>query len=198
MKTSVKIAGIFTVLVLSAGISQAGNFVVDNVKSSVKWNGKKVTGEHYGTISIKKGEIEVKNNAISGAKVEIDMNTIVVEDVKDAGTNGKLTGHLKSEDFFGVEKFPVSSLVLTGVKKLSGDNYEFTGDLTIKGITHPVTFTSTSTLKGNSLYSTGKITVNRARYDIRYGSGSFFQGLGDKMIYDDFTLEFNLVAAESK
>ena len=122
------------------------------------------------------------------------MNTIVVQDIKDAGTNGKLTGHLKSDDFFGVEKFPVSSLVLTGVKKLSGDNYEFTGNLTIKGITHPLTFTAMSVLKGNSLHSTGKITINRAKYDIRYGSGSFFQGLGDKMIYDDFTLEFNLVA----
>ncbi len=194
MKNIVKF---FVFMIATIGIQvsvSAQQFTVDNTQSIVKWNGKKVTGEHFGTIKIQSGTLEVKNNAVASAQVSMDMNSIVCEDLTDAGVNAKLVGHLKSDDFFSVEKFPVSKLSLTGVKKLTGNDYEFTGDLTIKGITHPVTFKATSALEGSQLKSAGKIVVNRAKYDIRYGSGSFFTGLGDKMIYDDFTLDFTLVA----
>lgn len=194
MKNIVKIFVFIAAMVaFQTGVS-AQQFTVDNALSTVKWNGKKVTGEHYGTIKIQGGTLEVKNSAVTSAQVSMDMNSIVCEDLTDAGVNAKLVGHLKSDDFFSVEKFPVSKLSLTGVKKLTGNEYEFTGDLTIKGITHPVTFKATSALEGKLLKSAGKIVINRAKYDIRYGSGSFFTGLGDKMIYDDFTLDFTLVA----
>ncbi len=180
-------------MAIQFGVS-AQQFTVDNSQSVVKWHAKKVTGEHYGTIKMQSGTLEVKNNAVASASVVMDMNSIVVEDLTDAGVNAKLVGHLKSDDFFSVEKFPVSKLELTGVKKLTGNDYAFTGNLTIKGITNPVTFQASSTLAGNQLTAAGKMVINRAKFDVRYGSGSFFSGLGDKMIYDDFTLDFTLVA----
>ena len=120
--------------------------------------------------------------------------SILNEDIKDAATNGRLIGHLKPDDFFSVEKFPVSKLQLREIKTLAGNEFEYTGDLTIKGITHPVTFRAVTVAEGNFLKAKGKITVNRAKYDVRYGSGAFFSNLGDKLIYDDFTLDFNIEA----
>lgn len=193
-----KASGIVIILLVMAvtysGSTLAGNFTVDNSKSTVKWHAKKVTGEHFGTILVKNGTLEVKNNALTGGTIEIDMKTIADDDIKDAGMKAKLVGHLKSDDFFSVEKFPVSTFNLTKIKKLKGSEYEFTGDLTIKGITHPVTFKAVSTVEGKILKADGQMVINRAKFDVRYGSGAFFSNLGDKMIYDEFTLDFQLVA----
>jgi polyisoprenoid-binding protein YceI len=103
-------------------------------------------------------------------------------------------GHLASDDFFSVVKFPESKMVITKVTSVAGDEYHFLADLTIKGVTNPVEFNAKFTLNGDKLTSEGVITVNRTLFGIKYGSGSFFQGLGDKVIYDDFTLTFNVVA----
>jgi len=196
MKTS----GILVIVMVMAGIynggTLAGNFNVDNSKSTVKWHAKKVTGEHYGTISFKNGLLEVKNNAVTGGSFEIDMTTIVNDDIKDAGMKERLVGHLKSDDFFSVEKFPLSTLKLSKIKKLTGSEYEFTGDLTIKGKTNPVSFRAVTTVEGKTLKASGQMVINRAKFDVRYGSGAFFSNLGDKMIYDEFTLDFEMVANE--
>jgi polyisoprenoid-binding protein YceI len=190
---------VFTLIFLVAGIAgQPNDLIIDYSKSIVSWNGKKVTGEHSGKIQIKNGNLVLKQNEITGGTLEMDMNSITNEDLKDAGMKQRLVGHLKSDDFFSVAKFPVSTLVLTNVKKLSPNESEFTGNLTIKGITNPVTFKATTSLGGNELKANGKLVINRAKYDVRYGSGSFFEGLGDRLIYDDFTLEFNLVANRNK
>jgi polyisoprenoid-binding protein YceI len=174
--------------------SYAQAFTVNTGQSKVNWNGKKVTGEHYGTINLKGGTLQVSNGQVTGGNFEMDMNSIVCEDLKDPGTNAKLVGHLKSDDFFSVAKFPGSNMVITQVKRSSGNEYEYTGNLTIKGITHPITFNATTTVEGSTLKASGKIVVDRAKYDIRFRSGSFFQNLGDNLIYDDFTLDFSLVA----
>ncbi|MGQ8335722.1 YceI family protein [Sunxiuqinia sp. A32] len=166
----------------------AGNYTVDTAASTVKWNGKKVTGEHNGAIDLKEGTLEVQNGVIKGGTVAIDMQTI-----SDDDSSEKLVGHLKSEDFFSVETYPTSKLVLTNVKK-SGNEYTFTGDLTIKGKTNPVTFTAVSTEGDDEIKVAGDLTIDRSKYDVRYGSKSFFENLGDKVIYDDFTLNFVLVA----
>lgn len=187
----------FALLILVAafsGAATANRYEVDHTRSSVKWNGKKVTGEHYGSIGLKSGMLEMKDGHISAATMAMDMTTIVCEDITDAGSNGRLVGHLKSDDFFSVEKFPMATFVLTQVKMVKGNEYDFTGNLTIKGITHPVTFRATAVAEGTMLRSSGKIVVNRAKYDVKFGSGSFFTGLGDNLIYDDFTLDFALVA----
>ncbi|MGQ7870235.1 YceI family protein [Sunxiuqinia sp. sy24] len=171
----------------------AGNFVVDASNSTVSWNGKKVTGEHYGSIDIKDGSLEVVDGEIKGGTVTIDMQSIKNEDLTNQEYNQKLVGHLKSDDFFSVESHPTATLVLTDVKK-SADNYTLTGDLTIKGITKPVSFQAASSTQADAVTLKGKLIIDRSDYNVRYGSKSFFDNLGDKMIYDDFTLDFVVVA----
>lgn len=188
----------FGLLVLAVSLSTAafsGTQKVDASKSTVKWLGKKVTGEHFGSIAVKEGSLEVANGKVSGGKVVIDMQSLAVEDIKDAGMNGKLVGHLKSDDFFGVATFPTAELVVTKVEN-NGSNHTFSGNLTIKGITNPATFTATSSKDGKSTVYKGTLTIDRTKYNVRYGSKSFFDNLGDKAIYDDFSLDFSLVVAE--
>jgi len=188
----------FGLLVLAITLTTsvfAGSQKVDASKSSVKWLGKKVTGEHYGTIAVKEGSLEVANGKVTGGKVVIDMQSIAVEDIKDAGMNGKLVGHLKSDDFFSVATHPTAELSVTKVES-NGSNHTFSGNLTIKGITNPASFTATSAKDGKSTVYKGKLTIDRSKYNVKYGSKSFFDNLGDKMIYDEFTLDFSLVVAE--
>jgi len=168
---------------------------VDVTKSVVNWTGKKVTGQHNGTIAIKEGALEVNKGKVSGGNIVIDMASLTVVDLTDAGSNGKLVGHLKSDDFFGVTTFPTSELVIKNVEN-NGNSHSFTGDLTIKGITNPATFTATSSKDGVNTVYKGKLVIDRSKYNVRYGSKSFFNDIGNKAIEDEFTLDFNLVVAE--
>ncbi|MCA1762654.1 MAG: YceI family protein, partial [Flavobacteriales bacterium] len=127
------------------------------------------------------------------------MTTIVVTDIKDADTNAKLTGHLNSPDFFSVEKFPEGTFEATGftpIKGASGEepNYTVKGNLILKGKSDVVEFPALIKIDGDKLVANGKITFDRTKWNIRYGSGSFFDGLGDNMIYDDVDLNFVLSA----
>ncbi|GET20565.1 YceI family protein [Prolixibacter denitrificans] len=195
MKTKVnKLAVVLALLVLTVAPAFAQSYQVDTNASTVKWTGKKVAGSHHGTIALKEGELEMKGNQLIGGSVVVDMTTIKDLDLTDPEWNQKLVGHLRSNDFFGVEKFPVSRLVIKKVESKGGNLYHVTGDLTIKGITKPVEFDSSILVTGNKLEATGTIPVDRTKYGIKYGSGSFFSNLGDKMIDDVFTLDFSLVA----
>ena len=166
------------------------DYSIDKSASSLQWLAKKVTGQHSGTVAFADGILDIKNNKINGGKITVDMTTIVNT---DGGPNDRLIGHLKSDDFFGVEKFPQSVLVVKKVEGKSGNTFHFTADLTIKGITSPVEFDAEVTEASGVLTATGVLTVNRAKFDIKYRSASFFSDLGDKMIYDDFTLTFKIV-----
>jgi len=170
-------------------------YKINSTSSSLVWEAKKVTGQHHGTISFAEGTLSVEHKKITGGKVAVDMNTVVDTDLTDAGYNQKLIGHLKSDDFFGVAKFPQAFLEVKNVAPKSGNVYHFTADLTIKGITAPVEFDAEVTDASGQITTIGTIVVNRTKYGIKYGSGSFFQGLGDKVIYDDFALKFKLIAA---
>jgi len=170
------------------------DYVVDKGISTVKWEAKKVTGKHNGTISFANGSVSVIKSTITGGTLVIDMKTIVDLDLTDAGYNKKLVGHLSSDDFFAVDKFPESTLVIKKVTLVSGNDYRVTGDLTIKGVTNPIEFNAKISQNGDKLNAEGVMTINRAKFGVKYGSSSFFQGLGDKVIYDDFTLDFNIVA----
>jgi len=181
---------ILAAIALTVGLGvQAQTVKVDAAKSSIDWLGKKVTGEHAGTIDLKSGELKLDGGAIAGGEFVVDMTSIKNTDLTDAEWNGKLVGHLKSDDFFGVETYPEAKLVITKATAFSGDKATATGDLTIKGATHPVTFDVT---KDGKTY-TAEITVDRSKYDVRYGSKSFFDNLGDKVIYDEFYLTVKLV-----
>lgn len=194
MKSTVKIIGIlFLNAILTFNLS-ASNYEIDKSESNVKWTGKKVAGTHYGTISLKKGKLEVQDGIIQSGIFEMDMNSIVNEDLNNVAMNKKLVGHLKSDDFFSVDNYPVSTLVIREVKVKSDNEQIFNGDLTIKGITKPVTFHADVSNQNGKLTAKGTIEIDRTLYDIKYGSGKFFASLGDNMIYDTFSLDFSVVA----
>lgn len=187
------------ILLIAVGLSSATfaeSYKVDKSKSTVKWLAKKVTGQHNGTISMGESLLYVENGKPVGGEFVIDMNSIVCVDLTDAEWNQKLIGHLRSDDFFSVEKFPAAELILTSVDAKGGNKYLFKGNLTIKGITHPAEFEATVSTSGSEFTAEGTLVVDRTLYDVRYGSGKFFDNLGDKTIYDDFTLDFKVVASK--
>lgn len=155
--------------------------------SSITWTGEKVTGSHEGNIQLKSGHFMMEDDKIVGGEFIMDMSSITVTDLSGE-SKGKLEGHLKSADFFGVEDHPTAKLVITSAAKKGEGKYGIVGDLTIKEKTHPITFD----LKLNGNTASTDLTIDRSKYDVRYGSGSFFDNLGDKTIYDNFHLNVNL------
>ena len=151
--------------------------------SSVTWKGYKVTGSHTGNIALKQGSLDFKDNKLVGGEFMIDMTTIVNTDM-EGEYKAKLEGHLKSDDFFGVATYPTAKLVFDTVKSTGKNSYEVTGNLTIKDKTNPVTFDIS--IYGSK--ATANVKIDRTKFDVRYGSTSFFDNLQDKAIYDEFDL----------
>ncbi|HEX9980392.1 MAG TPA: YceI family protein [Flavobacterium sp.] len=162
---------------------------VDVSKSKITWTGKKVTGQHDGTVNLKDGSLTFKGNKLVTGNFTVDMNSIAVTDLKAGQGKEKLEGHLKADDFFGTDKFATSALKFRTVTPKSGNVYTVEADLTIKGITKPVTFELTA---GKNTATTS-FKIDRTKYDIKYGSGSFFDNLGDKAINDEFEVNVTLV-----
>lgn len=175
-------------------VAKAATYKVDAAKSSLTWVGKKVTGEHTGNINVKEGAFVVDANKVTGGQFTFDMNSMTCTDLADKDYNAKLMGHLKGDDFFSTVKHPTSTFKITKVTPKGGDLYDITGNMTIKGITNAVNFPATVKMVGNQITAMGKATLDRTKYDIRYGSKSFFENIGDKAIYDDFTIDMKLAA----
>ncbi len=180
-------------------VKAATVYKVETSQSNLEWNGKKVTGEHTGNIAISKGDILVNGNRIVSGNIILDMNSITNKDITDEGYKQKLLGHLKSDDFFSSEKHPTGTLKITSVTPIKGAaagaaNATVNGNLTLKGITKPVSFPATVNVKDGVVSATGTATLDRTQWDIKYNSKSFFPNIADKAIYDDFTVKFNLVA----
>jgi polyisoprenoid-binding protein YceI len=174
------------------GSKKSESFKVDASKSSVNWLAKKVTGQHNGTITISNGTLALANDKIVGGIFEIDMTSIVNADLQGEW-NTKLIGHLKSDDFFSVAKNPTAKLDITKVETKE-NNTIVNGKLTIKGITQDISFPASVSKKGNVVVAIATIRIDRTKYDIKYGSKSFIEGIGDKAIDDEFELQVNLVA----
>jgi polyisoprenoid-binding protein YceI len=157
--------------------------------SALKWYGKEISGkEHYGSLKFKSGSINVSNGKLTGGAFEIDMTSLDVEDLEGEWAQ-KLEGHLKADDFFGVDQFKTAFLVLTSVKEGSDNTFEAAGDLTVRGKTHPVsvTFEAAGANKMNA-----SMVFDRSKYDVKFRSGAFFSDLGDKLILDDIKVEVTL------
>jgi len=172
------------VVALSALSATAQTKKVDVSKSSINWLGKKVTGQHEGTINLKEGALVFKGKKLAGGTFTVDMTSIVTTDLKAGKGKEDLEGHLKSEDFFGTEKFQSATLVFKTIGEKSKNVYTVTADLTIKGITNPITFDML--VKGKT--ATTDLKIDRTKYDIKYKSKNFFADLGEKFIYDEFDL----------
>lgn len=167
---------------------------VNTAASVVEWTARKVTGQHNGTVAIKEGELKMNHGVLAGGSFTMDMTTITVTDITGGG-KAKLEGHLKSDDFFSVDSFNTAKLVITKVADKGDGNYHITADLTIKGITNPIEFDANLKSEGDLIKATANIRVDRTLYNVRYGSGKFFENLGNSMIYDEFDLAVTLVTA---
>ncbi|MBN1112866.1 MAG: YceI family protein [Bacteroidales bacterium] len=181
MRTLLLLALISSFLI--SGISQEYKVDIDN--STIKWTGKKVLGKHHGNISLLNGEFTLKQGNIIKGNFTMDMTSIICLDLTDKEWNNKLIGHLKSSDFFDVENHKTATFVITKAKPFINNSALVKGNITIKGITKLLDF---EVKKEGDKY-TALIEINRTEFDIRYGSGSFFDNLGDKAIDDVFTLE---------
>ena len=136
------IIALVTFFTLSFTTVDGGKKEVKTDKSQVVWKGYKVTGSHEGTITIKSGSLVFDNDKLTGGEFVMDMTTISSTDL-EGESKGKLDGHLKSDDFFGIENHPTATLVFKKVKSTGENVYDVTGDLTIKGKTNVVNFSIT-------------------------------------------------------
>ncbi len=159
----------------------------DTSKTTLSWLGEKIAVQFTGTVKLLSGWLNWKDNKIVSGEFIIDMASI-----KEAARNKRLEDHLKSDDFFSVGKFPVAKLIVTESGSFEKGSALVKGSLTIKGITNPIEFRSNIQKKDNGLWYYSDITIDRTKYDVKYGSGTFFENLGDKIIYDEFKLKVAL------
>ena len=178
------------------------NAVVKNIDmalSTVAWEGTKVTGKHDGTIGLTSGELYIVDDQIVGGNIVIDMTKIVVLDLEDPETNAKLQGHLESDDFFSVATYPEATFEMANIEKredvTEGEpNYTISGNLTIKGITHGITFPAHVHMEEGVMTARADFDLDRTMWDVRFGSGRFFDNLGDNLIHDNFNMKLDIVA----
>jgi hypothetical protein len=171
-------------------------FKIVAAQSNIDWIGRKVTGAHNGTIAIKEGTLILNDHKLTGGKFIFDMTSIKILDIMDPATNAQFAGHLASNDFFASDEYPEALFVITSAEFRGNDNYWIKGNLTIKGITHPVIFSARLNANEDSLTASGKIIVDRTRYGMKFRSGNFFKDLGDTLIYNDFELSVSITAKD--
>ena len=196
MKKTILTFALSAIMLATMAFNYIVTYRVNVEESTVTWVGKKIAYDHSGTIKILDGNLDIANGDLIGGSFTIDMTTIVNVDIENAEKNAQLVGHLNSEDFFNVAEFPTAKMDITSVKKQKSDagNYMISGDLTIKGITNSVEFPANITIDGDMVSATATVIFDRSKYNVRYGSGSFFDDLGDKVIYDDIELGVELIA----
>ena len=178
---------------LSLHVGNEKYFIIDTKESVVAWTGSSVHGKQEGYVYISKGELMIENGQLMGRTVEVDMNTI---ENKSHRSDNNFINHLKDPDFFEVKKFPISTIAITRVESINGENKKVTGSLTIKGITHPVTFPTKMEVMDRIVKANGKLVIDRTLWDVRYKSGKFFDNLKDQAIAD--SIEFNIKIVAKK
>ena len=176
-------------------------YTIDPSVSTIQWTGRNLTGSHFGSIDILNGLIPINRKLPGKVSFLIDMDTIKNFDLQDPGWNGVLVSHLKSDDFFDVNKFPTASFESTSLQPIESakgngvSNYEVRGKLTIKGITHEIGFSALIALQEDgTLTAEAHFDIDRTRWNINYGSGKFYEKLGRHLVYDNITLQLKLIA----
>lgn len=169
--------------------------VIDPDESTLLWQGYKVTGKHNGSVDIESGMLTMTDGILTGGHFVIDMPSIAVHDL-EGESQTRLENHLKSDDFFGVTSHPKATFKFNKATATgTSGTYKVEGQLTIKNITNPITFDAVVTEENGMTVATADIKVDRSKFDVRYGSGTFFDNLGDKTIYDEFDITVRLVGS---
>jgi polyisoprenoid-binding protein YceI len=194
MKTIHKIFTTVLALLAINSFASAKTFSLETSESKMGWIGRKVTGQHNGTLNLASGSMEMDGKTVKSGKFKVDMTSLTVLDLTDPEMNAKLTGHLKSDDFFSVDKNAVAVMTVKNVviKDIENSVYHVTGDLTIKGITNEVIFPATIVELQDGYHAHAEFKLDRTLWDVRFRSGKFFENLGDKLIYDDFDVKLDL------
>ena len=169
---------------------------VNTKSSTVKWIGSKVASSHEGNVNIAKGVLSINHGTLVGGEIAIDMNSISCSDIESESKNKYLVDHLKDEDFFNTKDFPVATIKIMRAYKEKGNMYEILANLTIKGITHPISFKADIAIDGVNFLAKATIKIDRTKWGIKYGSGSFFDNLGDKMILDEIQFDVYLLSVK--
>ena len=189
MKTTFKFIITIALTLISISFSYSQSLTANKTQSLIRWYGEELTGKtHFGNLSFKEGQIELQDGLIIGGNFVVNMTSLSVEDLS-GGAKARLEGHLRSDDFFSVDKYPEATLKITQKAKVEGDVQKLYGELTIKGIKHPVDFTI---ILGDKKTAIANLTFDRSKYNVRFRSGSFFENLGDKLILDDIRMEVSL------
>ena len=190
--TSILLLAVVASFTFFAFAPKADVYKVDVTKSSITWEGKKFAGSHNGNVDLTSGTLAFNGKKLTQGGFIANMTSL-----KDSERNANLEKHLKSEDFFGIEKFPAANFVITKVEG-SGANVSITGDLTIKGVKNVVSFPATVVWNADKTVTAtaDKIVVDRTKYGIQFKSKSVFANIGDNFIYDEFTLNVKLVATK--
>lgn len=178
--------------------STATTYNANTQKSKINWEGFKPTGSHTGTIAIANGTVSVNNGEIESGNFIIDMKSIAVTDIPTTEEgNAKLVGHLSDETFFDVAKYPTAKFEVTGVETVDGKTM-LSGNLSMKDATNNISFPVTTAMEGNQMTLVSEaFTIDRSKWNVKYGSKSFFDDLGDSFINDDIELKVTLVANKS-
>ena len=189
MKTTFKFITTITLTLISISFSYSQSLTANKTQSLIRWYGEELTGKtHFGNLSFKEGRIELQDGLIIGGNFVVNMTSLSVEDLS-GGSKARLEGHLRSDDFFSVDKYPEATLKISQKAKVEGDVQKLYGELTIKGIKHAVDF---SIILVDKKTATANLTFDRSKYNVRFRSGSFFENLGDKLILDDIRMEVSL------
>ena len=189
MKTTFKFIITITLTLISISFSYSQSLTANKTQSLIRWYGEELTGKtHFGNLSFKEGRIELQDGLIIGGTFVVNMTSLSVEDLS-GGAKARLEGHLRSDDFFSVDKYPEATLKITQKAKIEGDVQKLYGELTIKGTKHAVDF---SIILVDKKTATANLTFDRSKYNVRFRSGSFFENLGDKLILDDIRMEVSL------
>ena len=171
----------------------SGDYVMDNDNSSIKWTGRELsTKSHYGSLQMKNGSLTVNTDGTVNGIIKIDMTTIDCEDLQGR-SKASLERHLRSDDFFSVESHPIATLTFKSEGGIgAGNKLAFNGELEIKGISHPISFESELKSVDPKVSALVDMTFDRSKYNVRFRSGTFFQNLGDKLIYDDIEISVDI------
>ena len=182
------------------GESSGTELLIDPETSKVNWRGTKVGGEHFGFVEITGGSIMVDKNRVTGGKINIDLNSIVVEDLTNENMNARLTGHLKSEDFFFTEQYPDAVFEIVSIEEFKGEasgeinpNYKITGNLTMRGKTNSISFPAFVEINDESVIAkTNEFSIDRTKWDVNFKSKTVFAEFKDDYIDDLMNLKFDV------
>ena len=184
-------------ILIEFNIQGQETYIISPENSTIEWVGEKVSGAHSGYINLQNAFFVFEEEKFVGGEFNIDMNSIKCTDIENPKYAAKLEEHLKDPDFFNSSKYPNSNFKITNII-FDGTSYMITGDITIKEISQEITFPAQFENDGDLFHAHATLNIDRTKHDIKYGSGSFFDDLGDRMIYDEFTLKIHLQGSKAK